>query len=100
YREQWNDLLAGKAIGTLADLRAGNVPNPAKLKRFRELLFQRLMAGDPEVRGLLRYGRLDISPDDIDRLIEKWEKSPLTGNTNTAAAGGSYASKPLDFLKF
>ena len=54
YREQWNDLLAGKAIGTPADLHAGNMPNPEKLKRFRELLLQRLMAGDPEVRDLMQ----------------------------------------------
>ena len=28
YREQWNDLLAGKAIGTPADLHAGNGAQP------------------------------------------------------------------------
>ena len=30
YREQWNDLLAGKAIGTPADLHAGNTPDRGK----------------------------------------------------------------------
>jgi serine protease Do len=99
YREQWNDLLAGKAIGTPADLHAGNMPDPAKLKKFRELLLQRLMAGDPEVRDLLKGGRLNVTPADIDRLIAKWEKAPPAGGS-PAAVAGNYASKPLDFLKF
>ncbi len=99
FREQWNDLLAGKTIGRPSDLHAGNRPNLEKLERFRELLFQRLMAGDPEVRELMKDGHLDLSPADIDRLIAKWEKSPSTGD---AAAGpaGSAAARPLDFLKF
>jgi len=99
YREQWNDLLAGKAIGTPADLHAGNMPDPAKLKRFRELLVQRLMAGDPEVRDLLKGGRLNVTPADMDRLIAKWEKAAPAGGS-PAAVPGNYASKPLDFLKF
>ncbi len=108
YREQWNDLLAGKTIGSPADLHANYRPNGEKLKRFRELLFQRLLAGDPEVRDLVKDGQFNVSPADVDRWIAKWEKSPPAGSFATRAAGssaspppaGSAASKPLDFLKF
>ena len=95
YREQWKDLLAGKAIGSPGDLHAGRIPSPEKLKRFRELLLQRLMAGDPEVRDMAKSGHVNLTPADIDRLIAKWEKSPPGG-----AAAGPAGSRPLDFLKF
>ena len=115
YREQWNDLLAGKAIGAPADLHAHTMPNPEKIKRFRELLFQRLLAGDPEVRDLMKDGRLNLTAGDIDRLIAKWAKSPPTASVLPPPAdsvlpppagsvvpppAGSAASRPLDFLKF
>ena len=103
YREQWNNLLAGKAIGTPADLHAANgMPSPEKLKKFRELLLQRLTAGDPEVRDLMKDGRLNLTPADIDRLIAKWEKSPPAGGAAKTAPppAVSAANKPLDFLKF
>ena len=105
YREQWDDLLAGKAIGSPADLGRSNRTNAAKLNKFRELLFQRLMAGNPEAQDLVKDGRLDLAPDEIDRLIAKWEKSPPAGSAAKAppASGppaGTAAGKPLDFLKF
>ncbi|MGA2256812.1 MAG: trypsin-like peptidase domain-containing protein, partial [Thermoguttaceae bacterium] len=100
YRGQWNDLLAGKTFGTPADLYAGNMPDPAKLKKFHELLFQRLMAGDPEVRDLMKNGHLNVTPADIDRLIAKWEKKSPSAGAATASPAGNLASKPLDFLKF
>jgi len=98
YREQWNDLLAGKTFGSPHDMQhSGNIPSPEKLKRFHELLLQRMAAGDPEVMGLMQGGRLNVSPDDIDRLIAKWEKAAAA-----PAAGGNAAgeNEPLDFLKF
>ena len=106
YRDQWNDLLAGKAIGTPADLHAHDMPIPEKLRRFRELLSQRLAAGDPEVRNLVKKGHVNLTTDDIDRLIAKWEKSPpgsatpQPGGKIPAVPAGSAAARPLDFLKF
>jgi serine protease Do len=100
YREQWNDLLAGKSIGTPADLHANNMPDPAKVKKFRDLMVQRLLAGDPEVRELLKGGHLNITPDEMDRLIAKWEKTATAGKADTPVPAGSAATKPLDFLKF
>ena len=89
YREQWNDLVAGKAIGTLADLHAGKMPNLEKLKKFRELLFQRLLAGDPEVRDLMLGGHFNLTPGDIDRLIAKWQKSPPAGSVGPLLGGSA-----------
>jgi serine protease Do len=104
FREQWTDLLAGKAIGSPADLHTRNRPNPEKLKRFHELLLQRLLAGDAEVRDLMKGGRLELAPGDLDRLIAKWEKAPSAGNVPPppagSAAAASAAARPLDFLKF
>ena len=58
-----------------------------------EFFFQRLMAGDPEARGLMKDGHLNVTPEDLDRLIAKWEKSthkasrpPPAGN-RAAACG-------------
>jgi serine protease Do len=97
YRDQWNDLLAGKAIGTPGQIQAANAPDAAKLKRFRELLFQRMLAGDPEVRDLMKNGSVNLTPADIDRLIAKWEKASTPAG---AAPAGNAANRPLDFLKF
>ncbi|MGO9112001.1 MAG: trypsin-like peptidase domain-containing protein [Thermoguttaceae bacterium] len=98
FREQWNDLLAGKAIGNPADLHITNTPDPEKLKRFRKLFLQRLMAGDPEVRDLFKDGRFNLMPGDIDRLIAKWEKPPASDVAPAPASDA--AARPLDFLKF
>ncbi len=86
YRDQWDDLLAGKAIGTPNDLRTGNRSNYAKINKFRQLLVQRLMAGDPEAQDLIKDGQPDLTPEDIDRLIAKWEKSPPAGTRCHASA--------------
>ena len=114
YRDQWTELLAGKTFGSPRDMpTANNVPSPEKLQRFRELLFKKLMAGDPEVKDLVKDGQHRLSPDDVDRLIAKWEKeeasvaaSPsakastatISGTVTSGTAGAG--SKPLDFLKF
>ena len=98
FREQWNDLLAGKAIGTPADLHLSNKVDPEKIRRFRELFLQKLLAGDAEVRDLLKDGRFNLMPGDIDRLLARWEKPP--SGTVTPAPSGDPATRPLDFLKF
>ncbi len=109
YRDQWADLLAGKTFGSPRDLpTANNIPSPEKLQKLRELLFKKLMAGDPEVKDLLKDGPPRLTPEDVDRLIARWEKeaaSPV--KPPAAASSGTTASnsvgtpdKPLDFLKF
>ncbi len=98
FRQQWSDLVAAKAIGTPADLLMGNKLDPAKIKRFRELFVQRLMAGDAEVRDLLKDGRFNLMPGDIDRLLAEWEK-PAVG-TVAGAPSDDPTNRPLDFLKF
>ncbi len=98
FREEWNDLLAGKAIGTPADLHLSNKVDPEKIKRFRELFLQKLLAGDAEVRDLLKDGRFNLMPGDVDRLLAQWEKPP--SGTVASVPSGDPANRPLDFLKF
>ncbi len=99
YRQQWNDLVAGKTFGTAADLHVGGIPSRDKLRRFQQLLFQKLLAGDPEVRDLVKDGHINLTPPEIDRLLEKWEK-PTPQGKPAPAPTGSAANRPLDFLKF
>ncbi len=98
FREQWNDLLAGKVFGKPADLNLGNKVDPGKIRRFRELFLQKLLAGDAEVRDLLKDGRFNLMPGDVDRLLAQWEKPP--SGTATPVPAGDPATRPLDFLKF
>jgi serine protease Do len=108
YRDQWTDLLAGKTFGSPHDMpTANNMPNREKLQRFQELFFKRMMAGDQEAKGLLKDGQLRITPEDIDRLLAKWEKEAATpakssaaATSGTATSGAAGANEPLDFLKF
>ena len=109
YRDQWAALIAGKTFGSPRDMpTANNIPSPERLQRFRELLFKKLMAGDPDVKDIAKDGQLRFSPDDIDRLIAKWEKEAAprakpsaTASSGTAASKAAATSdKPLDFLKF
>ena len=99
YRQQWNDLVAGKTFGTPADLHAGGLPSRDKLRRFQQLLFQKMLAGDPEVRDLVKDGHINLTPQEIDRLLEKWEK-PAPKAKPAPAPSGNAANRPLDFLKF
>jgi serine protease Do len=104
YRDQWNDLVASKAMGNPADMHAGVLPDLAKIRKFRDLFAERLKAGDPEVQDLLKDGHLNVTPGDIDRLVDKWvkekEKTQATNDTPAAAPVAGAAGKPLDFLKF
>jgi S1-C subfamily serine protease len=105
YRDQWADLLASKSMGSPSELHAGTLPDFSKLRRFQELLEEKLKSGDPEVREMAKDGHLNLTPGDIDRLVDKWEKekkekTQATGNTRSPAPVANSATKPLDFLKF
>ncbi len=108
FRDQWTDLLAGKTFGSRRDMpTADNLPSPENLQKFRELLFKKLMAGDPEVKDLLKDGQPRLTRDDVDRLVAKWEKEaatparpPATASSGTSASKAATSDKPLDFLKF
>ncbi len=109
FRSQWNDLLASKTFGSPRDMQpAANRISPDKLRRFQELFLQRMMAGDPEAKALLKDGQLRVTPEDIDRLIAKWEK-PAADNKPAATAASApkaaasvakAADEPIDMLKF
>jgi serine protease Do len=114
YRDQWNELVAGKTFGSPHDLpTAENVPSPEKLQKLRELLYKKMRAGDPEVKDLVKNGQFHLTPEDVDRLIAKWEKEAaaaakpsVTANSGAAGSGAAAAgasasaNEPLDFLKF
>ena len=102
YRDQWTDLLAGKTFGSRRDLpTADNIPSPEKLRRFQELFFKKMMAGDPEAKELVKDGRPRLTPEDIDRLIAKWEKEAAApAKTSAPASRAAGTNEPLDFLKF
>jgi serine protease Do len=107
YHGQWKDLLASKSFGSPRDMpTANNMPDPAKLQKFRELFFKKMMAGDPEVKDLAKDGQLRLSPDDIERLLAKWEKEEAAAAAKKSAAatvttsGTAGANDAIDFLKF
>jgi serine protease Do len=107
YRDQWNDLAASKAMGSPADMHAGVMPDLGKIRRFRDLFSEKLKAGDPEARGLVKDGHMNLTPGDVDRLVDKWEKeakekqkTQAANNSPSAAPVANAATRPLDFLKF
>ncbi len=131
YRSQWTELVAGKTFGSPHDLQPlASLVSPEKLQRFQELFFQKMLAGDPEAQALVKGDEFRATPEDIDRLIAKWEqpaavsKPPDTSaaaaskpaatsaaspskpaDTSAAAASkppaaANGANEPLDFLKF
>ena len=87
FRNQWNDLLAGRTFGTPHNLHAGNLLSPEKLRRFQELFFKRMMAGDPDAIGLMKDGHMQVTPQDIDRLLAKWEKAESKPAASAAVFG-------------
>jgi S1-C subfamily serine protease len=113
YRSQWTDLLASKTFGSPRDMQpGGDRISPAKARRFEELFFGRMMAGDPEAKALLKDGQFLGTPEDIDRLLAKWEKAETESkaaaaktaasktNSSSASAPATSSDEPLDVLKF
>ena len=117
FRSQWNDLLASKTFGSPRDMQPASRIDPEKARRFQQLFFRRMMAGDADARALMKDGQLRVTPEDVDRLLAKWEKEdartghPRSGSAAAAAASapvnaagrprsGSAANEPLDVLKF
>ena len=59
-----------------------------KLKRFKQLLDERLKKRDPEALGLFKNGQLELTPEIIMKLLGKWEeeekeKKPLPSDAGT-----------------
>lgn len=89
FRSQWNDLLASKTFGSPRDMEPARRIDPATAQRFLHLFFRRMMAGDPEARALMKDGRLHPSPEEMDRLIAKWEKEDAAKSKAAAAAASA-----------
>lgn len=75
YREHWDDFLAGKQTG---ELRKNITPDAGgqlpDIQKFQRMLQERIRAKDPEVLKLIKEGRLQLTPQKMKELIEKWEK--------------------------
>jgi S1-C subfamily serine protease len=104
FHDQWDQLLAGRQVGHGQEHIAGGrgmpgmpgMPNmrdlQAKAGRFTQLLMQHVQAGDPDALALLHGGRVQITPEDMDRLLAKWDKPATTQPTTrpaTAVAGAT-----------
>ncbi len=102
FRSQWDDLLASKTFGSPRDMQPAARISPEKYQRFQQLFFRRMMAGDPDAKALMKDGgQTRIEPEDIDRLIAKWEKAEAAIAAAAAAkAVAKAAAEPLDVLKF
>jgi hypothetical protein len=76
-------------------------PAPFDKEKFQRLLREKLNEGDPEVRALIKNGRLILPMDKAAELLRKWEgqTQPAPGETTAApspqqntAPGGSQVS--------
>jgi serine protease Do len=92
FRNELNDLVHNKVFGKPDDLELSRKIAPAKIKRFRELFLQRLLAGDPEARELLDHDPYNLTADDIDRLLAEWEKAPAGVSSSGPSAGAAAKS--------
>jgi S1-C subfamily serine protease len=94
YRDKWQDMLAGKQTGKLALHPAGHFgpggPMP-DFQKFSRLLHERVAAGDPEAKALVKGGHVMVTPEQMSALIAKWEKK-----TDATPA----AQDAIDVIKF
>ena len=85
--EQMQDLLKkweqppGVAAAPAASPGVALMPD---IQKFQHLLKERLQAGDPEVLGMVAGGTLQLTPEKMHALIEKWEKKSATAKSTEA----------------
>jgi len=75
YHDKWDDFLAGKQTG---QLRGGAKPGSGgplpDFQKFQRMLHERIRAKDPEVLEMMKGGKLQLTPQKMKELMEKWEK--------------------------
>jgi len=125
YREKWDALVKGEVFGAPADLYAGNRSNPEKLPekqsspagaaspapaedyaskpldflKFQRLFQERLLAGDREVLGLIKDGKMPLAPKQMHQLMDEWEKKALAAAASKSKADGNLGSNPAETPK-
>jgi len=68
FADRWDGLVKGQQFGTpLIEHKV--------LARFSKLLQERITAGDPDALALIKGNRVNVTPEEMVKLVAKWEKT-------------------------
>lgn len=71
---------------------SGNITK-SEVDTFTQLLKKRIQQGDAEARGMIKDGRVSVTPDQMKTLVEKWQKEDAAGEPPAADTPAKKAGK-------